>query len=60
LEAIAEELLGEEWLRLSYDDSGVIFECLDELGAACTEAVLTADLASDERETGAWSFVKCS
>lgn len=53
LEAIAEELLGEEWLRLSYDDSGAIFECLDELGAACTEAVLTADLASDERE--AWA-----
>ncbi|MFB6233987.1 MAG: SWIM zinc finger domain-containing protein [Halopenitus sp.] len=53
LEAIAEELLGEEWLRLSYDDSGAIFECLDELGAACTEAVLTADLTSDERE--AWA-----
>ncbi|WP_018256534.1 SWIM zinc finger family protein [Halomicrobium katesii] len=51
LEAITEELLGEEWLRLSYDDSGAIFECLDELGAACTEAVLTADLTSEERET---------
>jgi uncharacterized Zn finger protein len=53
LEAIAEELLGEEWLHLSYDDSGAIFECLDELGAACTEAVLIADLSSDDRE--AWA-----
>ncbi|MFC7165384.1 SWIM zinc finger family protein [Halospeciosus flavus] len=53
LKAIAEELLGEEWLRLSDDDSGAVFECLDELGAACSEAVLTADLADDERE--AWA-----
>jgi hypothetical protein len=53
LEAIADKLLDEEWLRLSYDDSGAIFECLDELGVACAEAVLTADLASDDRE--AWA-----
>jgi len=53
LEAIGEELLDEEWLRLSHDDSGAIFECLDELGGACTEAVLMADLTRDERE--AWA-----
>lgn len=51
LEAMAEELMDEEWLALSYDDSAAIFEFLDELSAAFTEAILTAkpdEMACDE------------
>jgi len=48
LGAMAEELMGEAWLTLSYDDVAV-FDLLDELGAAFTEAILTADLSEDAR-----------
>lgn len=51
LEAITEELMGEEWLQLSYDDSNRIFDILDELSAAFTEALLMADLSEDRRES---------
>lgn len=50
LEAMAEELMGEEWLALSYDDSAAIFEFLDELSAAFTEAILTADPSESVRD----------
>ncbi len=53
LEAIAEELMGEEWLQLSYDDSNRIFNILDELSATFTEALLTADLSDDRRDNWA-------
>lgn len=53
LEAIAEELMGEEWLQLSYDDSNRIFDILDELSAAFTEALLVADLSEDRRDNWA-------
>jgi uncharacterized Zn finger protein len=50
LEAIATELMGEEWLRLSHDGSTAIFEFLDELSAAFVEALLTVDLSETDRE----------
>ncbi|MFB6101152.1 MAG: SWIM zinc finger domain-containing protein [Haloplanus sp.] len=50
LEAIAEELMGDEWLQLSYDDSNRIFDILDELSTAFTEALLIADLSEDRRD----------
>jgi len=50
LEAIADELLDGEWLRLSHDDSTATFEFFDELSAAFTEALLTADLSETDRE----------
>jgi len=50
LEAIATELMDGEWLRLSHDDSTAIFEFFDELSAAFTEALLTADLSETDRE----------
>jgi len=48
LGAMAEELMGEAWLALSYDDVS-IFEFLEELGAAFAEAVLTADISEATR-----------
>jgi AAA+ ATPase superfamily predicted ATPase len=39
-----------EWLRLSHDDSTAIFEFFDELSAAFSEALLTADLSETDRE----------
>jgi uncharacterized Zn finger protein len=50
LEAIADELMDGEWLRLSHDDSTAIFEFFDELSAAVTEALLTAELSETDRE----------
>jgi uncharacterized Zn finger protein len=50
LEAIATELMDGEWLRLSHDDSTAIFEFFDELSAAFSEALLTADLSETDRE----------
>ena len=50
LEAIATELMGGEWLRLSHDDSTAIFEFFDELNAAFSEALLTAELSETDRE----------
>ena len=52
LEPLADELMGEEWLALSYDDSQGIFEFFDEADRALAEALLTADLSSTDRE--AW------
>jgi len=50
LEAIATELMGGEWLRLSHDDSTAIFEFFDELTATFTEALLMADFSDTDRE----------
>ena len=50
LEAIADELMDGEWLRLSHDDSTAIFEFFDELSGAFSEALLTADLSETDRE----------
>lgn len=52
LEPLANELMDEEWLTLSYDDSGAIFEFFDEVDRALAEALLTADLS--ERERNSW------
>ena len=50
LEPMTTELMGEEWLRLSHDDSTAIFKFFNELGAALTEALLTADVSEADRE----------
>lgn len=52
LEPVADELMDEEWLALSYDDSQAIFEFFDEVDRALAEALLTADLSEADRE--AW------
>jgi uncharacterized Zn finger protein len=49
LEPLADELMDEEWLALSYDDSHAIFEFLDDVDTALAEALLTADLSGPER-----------
>jgi len=49
LEPLADELMDEEWLALSYDDSGAIFEFFDEVDNMLAEALLTADLSEEER-----------
>ncbi|MEF8783839.1 MAG: SWIM zinc finger family protein [Haloarculaceae archaeon] len=49
LEPLADELMGEEWLALSYDDSNAIFEFFDEVDRVLAEALLTADLSEVER-----------
>ena len=49
LEPLADELMDEEWLALSYDDSQAIFEFFDEVDTALAEALLTADLSGAER-----------
>lgn len=51
LEPLADELMDEEWLTLSYDDSQGIFEFFDEADRALAEALLTADLPEAARET---------
>jgi uncharacterized Zn finger protein len=48
LEAMTEEVMGQEWLALSHDDVA-IFDFLEELGMVFTEAVLTADLSASAR-----------
>ncbi|MFC6720231.1 SWIM zinc finger domain-containing protein [Natrialbaceae archaeon GCM10025896] len=50
LEAITDELLDGEWLRLSHDDSTAIFEFFNELSGAFSEALLTANLSDTDRE----------
>ncbi|WP_254533512.1 SWIM zinc finger family protein [Natrinema gelatinilyticum] len=50
LEPLADELMDEEWLPLSYDDSQGIFEFFDEVDQALAEALLTADLSESERD----------
>jgi len=50
LEPLADELMDEEWLTLSYDDSGTIFEFFNEVDRALAEALLTADLSERERD----------
>jgi len=50
LEAIATELMGGEWLRLSHDDSTAIFEFFDELSAAFSESLFMTDLSETNRE----------
>ncbi|SEP22998.1 Uncharacterized conserved protein, contains Zn finger domain [Halogranum amylolyticum] len=50
LEPLADELMDEEWLGLSYDDSQGIFELLDELDHALAEALLTTDLSEADRD----------
>ncbi|WP_138005496.1 SWIM zinc finger family protein [Halalkalirubrum salinum] len=49
LEPLANELMNEEWLALSYDDSNAIFEFFDEVDRVLAEALLTADLSEAER-----------
>jgi len=49
LEPLADELMDEEWLALSYDDSQGIFEFFDEVDRVLAEALLTADLSEAER-----------
>ena len=49
LEPLADELMDEEWLALSYDDSNAIFEFFDEVDRALAEALLTTDLSEAER-----------
>ena len=49
LEPLADELMGEEWLALSYDDSQAIFEFFDEADNAVAEALLMATLSEAER-----------
>ncbi|AGB33897.1 MULTISPECIES: SWIM zinc finger family protein [Halobacteriales] len=49
LEPLADELMDEEWLALSYDDSNAIFEFFDEVDRVLAEALLTADLSEAER-----------
>ena len=59
LEPLADELMDEEWLALSYDDSGAIFEFFDEVDNVLAEALLTADLSEEERadwEDRLWSW----
>jgi uncharacterized Zn finger protein len=50
LEPLADELMDEEWLALSYDDSQAIFEFFDEVDRALAEALLTTDLSDRERD----------
>jgi uncharacterized Zn finger protein len=49
LEPLADELMDEEWLALSYDDSNAIFEFFDEVDRVLAEALLTADLSEGDR-----------
>ncbi len=49
LEPLADELMDEEWLALSYDDSNAIFEFFGEVDRVLAEALLTADLSEAER-----------
>src|SRR5699024_7772878 len=59
LEPLADELMDEEWLALSYDDSHAIFEFLDDIDTALAEALLMADLSGPERadwENRLWTW----
>lgn len=59
LEPLADELMDEEWLSLSYDDSRAIFEFFDEIDRVLAEALLTASLSEAERadwEERLWSW----
>jgi len=61
LEPLADELMDEEWLALSYDDSNAIFEFFDEVDRALAEALLTVDLSESERadwEDRLWRWEK--
>lgn len=49
LEPLADELMDEEWLALSYDDSWAIFEFFDDADRVLTKALLTADSSEDDR-----------
>ena len=49
LEPLADELMDEEWLALSYDDSNAIFEFFDKVDRVLAEALLTADLSEADR-----------
>lgn len=49
LEPLTDELMDEEWLALSYDDSQAIFEFLDEIDTALVEALLTTNLSEPAR-----------
>ena len=50
LDPLADELMDEEWLALSYDDSQGIFEFFDDIDTALAEALLTANFAGSERD----------
>ena len=61
LEPLTDELMDEEWLVLSYDDSNAIFEFFDEVDRVLAEALLTADLTAAERadwEDRLWAWEK--
>lgn len=49
LEPLADELMDEAWLALSYDDSNGIFEFFDEVDRLLAAALLTADRSEPER-----------
>ena len=51
LEPLADELMDEKWLALSYDDSHAIFAFLDDLDRDLAEALLAADLSEDDRKS---------
>ena len=50
LEPMVEELMDEEWLALSYDDSQAIFEFFDEVDRVLAEALLTVDPSETARQ----------
>ena len=49
LEPLADELMDGEWVALSYDDRGEIFEFFDEIDRVLAEGLLTADLSEADR-----------
>lgn len=53
LSVLGEELTGEEWLSLVYDDEPDMFDFFEDMGQAFAEAILSADLSTTERE--AWA-----
>jgi uncharacterized Zn finger protein len=49
LDPLTDELMDEDWLALSYDDSGAIFDFFDEVDRTLAEALLTVDLSEGDR-----------
>ncbi|MBS1251127.1 MAG: hypothetical protein MAG451_00157 [Anaerolineales bacterium] len=45
--------MSEEWLSLTYDDDYGIFYFFEDMGRALAEAILSADLSEEERESWA-------
>lgn len=51
LKPLADELMDEEWLALSYDDSQAIFGFFNEVDRVLAEVLLAADLSETDRES---------